>query len=109
MQDFCTVQEKEGVETMSLCDDCNGACCRIMFFPMRKPMNKEDKEWFEMHDGCKVNGLMLEFEMACRHLDKETGKCLVYDERPLTCKKFKVGGAMCLLSRRMFYKTEERK
>lgn len=80
----------------NLCSECEGLCCKYIAFPIDTPETRKDFDdirWYLCHKGITV---FLEdgqwyvcVSNECRHLCKDTKKCLIYEERPQICKKFK--------------------
>lgn len=81
---------------MSLCDDCGGACCRNIMF-LVSGVNEDQKRWM-LTRGSIIDGVWY-VNAKCRHLDKY-GLCSIYETRPEVCKRYKVGGADCLATRK---------
>jgi Fe-S-cluster containining protein len=78
------------------CDICKGACCES-FILQREILSELDKlfafeggRWLRLH--ASESG---EFECPCTALSNE-GRCIIYEDRPTTCKIFEVGGADCI-------------
>ncbi len=83
---------------MITCDQCNGACCRSLCVPIAKPKTKteyEDILWYLYHKNVWIQidhdgDWFVEFLTECTHLDKETGFCKIYENRPSICRDYKV-------------------
>lgn len=76
------------------CHNC-GACCKYVLQNTNLPPTELDK----LRNMQKFYNVMF-IPCACKHFDKTTKTCLIYNDRPDACKNFKVGGLTCLLCRK---------
>lgn len=71
------------------CDVCRGACCEI---PLTNEVRNHptirllDRVWLDLRDATKG---------ACIKLSS-TGRCEIYDSRPMPCRIFPPGGTDCI-------------
>jgi uncharacterized protein len=79
----------------NLCEGCGGRCCRYIAFPIDAPENRKDYDdirWYLCHENINVfleEGQWYVSVMSdCRHLDNDSGKCGIYEERPKICRQF---------------------
>lgn len=86
------------------CATCNGACCKWfgVFYPASDTMCNR----FYSQRGCRItaveNGRKVALvQSTCPDLDKETGKCRIYDHRPAICALGKVGNKLCRFIRKL--------
>ena len=76
------------------CDECSD-CCKYLVIEVDKPTCKKDYSdfmWYLYHKDISLfidhdNSWNLEIRNICESLDKN-GKCKVYDERPVICRKY---------------------
>jgi len=80
------------------CDGC-GACCSFLIFKMRA-VNRVDGQLLEWR-GCRFAGEDMAIPLPCKHLDLETKKCKIYEDRPQACKDFEIGCNTCLGVRKL--------
>lgn len=90
---------------MSLCDNCNGACCRWLLIGNKRDMHRDDIIFF-LTRGCKEMDGALWRKDVCPKL-ADNGRCSIYPKRPLTCAAFKMGGAYCLSCRKLEYQKDD--
>lgn len=84
---------------MSLCDTCNGACCRYMIMNHATGLSADEKRWTRYH-GCDVeDARRVIIPLKCRYLD-EKGHCAIHDRKPEMCRLMRVGGDVCLSARK---------
>lgn len=74
------------------CQLCAGACCETICLPHTQ-LPVHDADWLKRH-GC-LQGDHVELPCRCRCLLPD-GRCAEYDERPLTCRVYEMGGHACL-------------
>jgi len=83
------------------CQSC-GACCREAYHAVevhrRERFVKTHPEWLEARDG-RLNIRRVEGRCACLSATPPY-TCVVYADRPKTCRDFEVGSANCLEARR---------
>jgi Fe-S-cluster containining protein len=77
------------------CENC-GACCELLIF---HASGNIDAAWLAARSG-RLSGQAVLFPQVCKFYDVETKKCKIYENRPDSCRLFKVGGLDCLLCRR---------
>ena len=77
---------------MSDCEQC-GTCCLYVEVKMRN--NAFDKQWIDFLETTRPDGFIftngnknLKIVSPCRHLDRATNKCKIYDKRPATCREY---------------------
>jgi hypothetical protein len=76
------------------CEECSD-CCTYLAIEVDKPTCKKDYSdfmWYLYHKDISIfidhdNSWNLEIRTICESLDKN-GKCKVYDERPVICRKY---------------------
>lgn len=78
------------------CDKCTGLCCRYFALPIETPETKEDYEdirWYLCHKDVTVfvedGDWYVNIKNKCRHLSDTDHRCLIYDQRPPICRKYK--------------------
>lgn len=79
------------------CRVCRGACCESMTIALNIPDTDEGR-WIALHAiGGGTNSKAVTFEVRCTALTEE-GQCRIHgwDERPVMCDVFPVGGPGCL-------------
>ena len=77
------------------CRVCKGACCEEFFIEARDiPTSIGAPEWFRARGAAQADGSLL-FECRCPHL-RPSGKCGIYDTRPMACAVSPVGAPECL-------------
>jgi len=80
----------------TLCEDCGACCTRIILLHT----GEIDKAWVEVHGG-KIDGPNIILPIKCEMYDEKTKKCKNYENRPVSCQKFKPISPACLLCRKM--------
>lgn len=82
---------------MSFCERCGAKCCRYFCFQIEQPKCFEEFEnvrWFLLHKGISVHideGLWyIAIASECREIAPD-GKCGIYDQRPVICRKYDAG------------------
>lgn len=86
-----------------ICSYCGGACCQYIILPAH--FNFKDREavkWLNWHGIEKTKDGTL-FKQSCQHYNIDTGLCRIHGKRPITCRKFPVGGTHCLKSIKRIY------
>ena len=83
---------------MSLCDNCNGACCRSVTIKVQA-MTDDQVRWADMRG--KVTGGCWRIKSPCENLGPR-GACTIYYDRPEVCRQFAEGGAECLAAREVY-------
>ena len=80
----------------SLCDKCNGLCCRYMALPIETPEDREDYDdirWYLCHEDVAVfvedGDWYLNVKNRCKYLAEDDHRCLIYDKRPKICRGYK--------------------
>lgn len=76
------------------CERCEGACCEYFELPLPANWSQSDLLWLGLHGALNVARRSLAFACACQAL-LPTGRCAIYDTRPLCCVAMAVGGADC--------------
>jgi Fe-S-cluster containining protein len=81
----------------SQCEACQAKCCRYFCFQIDTPDSFEQYEhirWFVLHEGVTVHvdkgDWYISIARPCREVSPE-GRCQVYDQRPLICRKYSTG------------------
>jgi Fe-S-cluster containining protein len=84
---------------MSLCDTCNGACCRWFLLPgpWLAQLPADVETWYRLHGASEIRGVAV--DRPCRALDLVSGRCTIYETRPQMCRLWPEGSAGCLESR----------
>lgn len=77
------------------CLQCS-ACCQCLVLHLGGAI---EGKFLEARDGKYIRGKLV-FPLKCKHLDIATGKCDIYENRPESCKDFKVGCSDCLTARK---------
>lgn len=89
---------------MSLCDSCNGACCRWLIFAY----SAADVDFLKARGGRVVmvgKRPFFAYPHTCPQL--AGGRCSIYKTRPAACSWWKEGGEGCLACRELeVFKTE---
>ena len=86
-----------------LCADCNGQCCRGILMGASTgsaEVVEGNLEWARLRNGRRDEAGNVVVPCRCSALGKN-GRCTIYANRPLPCREFEVGGAACLLTRRI--------
>ena len=92
------IMKKNTLEKKSLsqCNKCNQLCCRYITEKTSAPRTIHDFDgllWQLLHKNIKAfkdsSGWYLFVHNACVHL-KSNGKCSIYDNRPITCRKHSI-------------------
>ncbi|MBK1694480.1 zinc/iron-chelating domain-containing protein [Chromatium weissei] len=78
------------------CDNCAAACCRLEVLCLT---NTGVPSRFMIQD--RWGGMVMERldDGWCAALDRDTLRCRIYEQRPLVCREFEMGGADCLIER----------
>lgn len=84
------------------CEECGGACCKIMLLRAPANLNLADDGvvWLREHDAAagEVMGIKSYIiHHPCRRL--EEGLCTIYPNRPATCVELEVDGPLCFVAR----------
>jgi Fe-S-cluster containining protein len=81
---------------MSQCRRCTGLCCRYFALPIETPETRADYDdirWYLCHEGITVfvedGDWYLSVRNKCRHLSERDQTCLIYEQRPGICRKYK--------------------
>lgn len=86
-------------EPSVICDTCAAKCCRLevmLITDTGVPMRFiEEDQWGSMTMARLDDGW-------CAALDRETMRCSIYENRPLICREFEMGGDDCLEERNAF-------
>ncbi|ENA32709.1 hypothetical protein HMPREF1487_06431 [Pseudomonas sp. HPB0071] len=81
------------------CDTCAAKCCRLevmLITDTGVPMRFiEEDQWGSMTMARLDDGW-------CAALDRKTMRCSIYENRPLICREFEMGGDDCLEERNAF-------
>jgi Fe-S-cluster containining protein len=80
---------------MSLCDECNGACCRVVTIRVGE-VTADQAAWAAMRG--RMSGGTWEVRATCENLTVE-GRCAIYDRRPEVCREYESGGKQCRSAR----------
>jgi len=82
-------------QTIKICEGC-GTCCLYVTVKMKN--NSFDKQWREFLKITRPDNFIftnknknLKIVVPCIHLDRLTNKCKIYENRPLTCRKYQCG------------------
>ena len=77
---------------MADCEQC-GTCCLYVEVKMRN--NAFDKQWIDFLKVTRPDGFIftngnknLKIVAPCKHLDRATNRCNIYDKRPVTCREY---------------------
>ena len=81
---------------MSLCDNCNGACCRSVVIQVQD-MTVDQRRWAAMRGG--IDGNRWQINSPCENL-RGDGRCGVYADRPAVCRQFEPGSVECMAARK---------
>ena len=80
----------------SLCDKCNGLCCRYMALPIETPEDREDYDdirWYLCHNDVTVfvedGDWYINVKNKCKYLAEDDYRCLIYDKRPKICRGYR--------------------
>ncbi len=83
------------------CETCAAACCRLEVLCLTDtgvpPRFTTRDEW----GGTTMERLD---DGWCAALDRDTLLCRIYAQRPLVCREFEMGGADCLLERKIAHR-----
>jgi hypothetical protein len=79
----------------SLCDRCNGACCRYVTIDVDE-MTPDQRRWATMRGD--LDGARWRIRCECENLTTH-GTCAVYPHRPDVCKEFRAGSMACMKAR----------
>jgi Fe-S-cluster containining protein len=79
---------------MMICENCGVCCTQILFHAS----GKIDMAWLAARKGRLVGQAIL-FPNVCENYDEKTKRCKIYENRPLSCRAFKVYSRECLLCR----------
>lgn len=77
------------------CENC-GACCEVILL---RASGKIDAAWLASRNG-RLVGQAVIFPNICLNYDVETKKCKIYENRPLSCKAFKIFSPDCISCRK---------
>ena len=77
-----------------LCIDCGGACCKFVTIPLDMVRYRFDRDWLKARGKLLPDGRWI-IEARCPKLGVN-GRCKCYDERPLACMDYEVGGEACM-------------
>jgi Fe-S-cluster containining protein len=79
------------------CVECGARCCRYFCFEIDTPDTYEEYEnirWFLCHEGVSVHiddgDWYISIANRCKMLG-ENDRCIMYEKRPLICRKYAVG------------------
>lgn len=78
------------------CDGC-GKCCEVVM--LDAVGGSMDLEWLEAHGGRQLPCGKIILPVRCKFYDAATKKCTNYENRPKSCRMFKVGGVDCFIVR----------
>jgi hypothetical protein len=87
------VTRKRGKTAPSIsCDNCDAVCCRltVILMPEDRVPNR-----FVVEDERGTRMLAKGEDGWCQALDLNTMRCTIYGQRPVTCRKFAMGGPYC--------------
>lgn len=74
------------------CDNCDAVCCRLTVILM--PGDRVPNQFVVVdRDGTQM--LAKGEEGWCQALDLNTMRCTIYEQRPMVCRKFAMGGPYC--------------
>ena len=74
------------------CQKCEGSCCTYMIVDAGVGV-VWDEHWLEVHNSKQVaDGI--EIDMPCNQL--VDGQCAIYENRPMSCKLFRLGSDECI-------------
>lgn len=85
------------------CNDC-GLCCMHLNSPpfaiedwrtLRPELQAQIEAYLDSPRYAQLNGA----DAPCLWLDRVTGKCIHYEDRPRVCREYPVGGAGCRAQR----------
>ncbi|MBV5308348.1 YkgJ family cysteine cluster protein [Chromatium okenii] len=78
------------------CDNCTAACCRLEVLCLT---DTGVPSRFTIRD--RWGGIVMERlnDGWCAALDRDTLRCRIYEQRPLVCREFEMGGIDCLIER----------
>jgi hypothetical protein len=81
---------------MKICDTCGAACCRFVVIQVG-PMNRDQRWWANMRGRLEGDWFRIRSKCACLTAD---GRCSQYEDRPEVCRKWEIGGKMCMAARK---------
>ncbi len=85
---------------------CNGECCRAFALPFTKEALQESARLGHEHNGSAketqlIADMLIPLEgltttyggetrywFTCKHLDQQSGKCTIYEKRPVLCRQY---------------------
>ena len=77
------------------CENCGACCTQILFHAS----GKIDMAWLTARHG-RLVGQAIIFPNLCLNYDAETKRCKIYENRPFSCRAFKIYCKECLLCRK---------
>ncbi|MBK1720373.1 YkgJ family cysteine cluster protein [Thiocystis violacea] len=78
------------------CATCAAACCRLEVLCLTDTGVPEHFTTRDPWGGVSMARLE---DGWCAALDRDTLRCRIYDQRPLLCRDYEVGGSDCLVER----------
>ena len=84
---------------MTLCDNCNAACCRVFEWAEVARVDPERLEWLRAR-GAVFKGKYVAVLRRCPQLN-ESNRCSIYARRPAMCRAFEPGSKACEANRRI--------
>jgi uncharacterized protein len=78
------------------CDSCAAACCRLEVICL----TDTGAPWrFTRRDAWGAVTMDRLDDGWCAALDRDTLRCRIYEQRPLVCREFEMGGPDCRIER----------
>lgn len=78
------------------CDDCAAACCKLEVVCLTETGVPRH---FTARDAWGAVVMERLDDGWCAALDRDSLRCRIYEQRPLLCREFAMGGPECLIER----------
>jgi len=79
-------------ESEITCSNCQACCCRLEVMLITDTGVPKEHIAFDKWGGETMLRLA---DGCCSALDRETFKCIIYENRPLICREFEMGSYEC--------------
>jgi len=86
----------EQAETVATCSNCEACCCRLEVLLITDTGVPERFIEVDRWGGMTMARLD---DGWCSALDRNTMMCMIYQERPLVCREYRMGGVDCIVER----------
>ena len=90
----------DAIDPAISCRECAAVCCRLTVILLA---GDRVPSWFLGHDDNGIECMAKGDDGWCAALDRTSGRCTIYAQRPQVCRDFDMGGGSCRDERHAWY------